>query len=45
MSGGGDPAFTPVTLPLRNPPGEHEITLRLTGRMAVAWFRFRDGSN
>ncbi|MBR6953755.1 MAG: family 43 glycosylhydrolase [Clostridia bacterium] len=39
------PAFTPVTLPLRNPPGEHEITLRLTGRMAVAWFRFRDGSN
>ena len=35
------PAFTEVSLRLRNPGGEHDITLRLTGELAVDWFRFR----
>ena len=29
-----------VPVSLRNDPGEHEIILRMTGRMTIDWFRF-----
>ena len=29
-------------IPLRNAPGEHDVTLRMTGRMTLDWFRLRD---
>lgn len=33
--------FTPLGLPLQNPAGEHDITLRITGSVTLDWFRFR----
>ena len=32
------PEFTEMTVSLRNQAGEHEIILRMTGRLAVDWF-------
>lgn len=34
------PDFREITIPLRYPAGEHEITLCLTGSVDVDWFRF-----
>ena len=33
------PTFTPLTLPLQNPAGEHDITLRFTGEITLDWFK------
>ena len=33
------PDFEPVAFPLNNEAGEHDVTLRLTGKIAVDWFR------
>ena len=33
--------FAELTVPLRNNAGEHDITLELTGKIAVYWFRLR----
>lgn len=33
------PTFTPLTLPLQNPAGEHDITLRFTGKITLDWFK------
>ena len=35
------PDFAERTLPLQNEAGEHEITLILTGKLAMDWFRLR----
>ena len=35
------PDFAEQTIPLQNDAGEHEITLILTGRLALDWFRLR----
>ena len=35
------PDFAGQTIPLQNEAGEHEITLILTGRLALDWFRLR----
>ena len=32
--------FEEAAVPLKNAPGEHEIVLRMTGRMVIDWFRF-----
>ena len=33
------PTFTPLTLPLQNPAGEHDIVLRFTGEITLDWFK------
>ena len=33
--------FAELTVPLQNKAGEHDITLELTGRIALDWFRLR----
>ncbi len=35
--------YAVLGVPLRNSAGEHDITLRISGRAAVDWFRFGDG--
>ena len=35
------PELTEVELPLVHDGGEHELTLRLTGRLVIDWFRLR----
>ena len=34
--------FGIITIPLRNPEGEHNITLLLTGKISVDWFSLKD---
>ena len=36
-------AWTEACLPLAAEAGEHEIILRLTGRLAIDWFRLGGG--
>lgn len=32
-------SLSEMHIPLRNEAGEHEITLRMTGRVVIDWFR------